>query len=153
MIFSFAKHYSLYLAWLVSLIATFISLYLGEIEGAVPCTLCWYQRICLFPLIIILGYAAYRHFPGIVSYVIALPIIGALFALYMLVMQFYIGKHGSLCPGANPCIRSGNIPFDSPYTMPIISLVTFLLIAFFLVFAKKRPTHFKTDDEQQSLSD
>ncbi|MDN3505210.1 MAG: disulfide bond formation protein B [Rhabdochlamydiaceae bacterium] len=144
---SYFKHYSLYLAWLISLIATFMSLYFGEIAGSTPCTLCWYQRICLFPLIIILGYATYRHFPGIVNYVLALPVFGALFALYQLMMRFYVGKHGAICPGTNPCIKSANAAFDSPFFIPIFSLVTFILIGFFLILAKKKPISIDTEEE------
>ena len=44
-------------AWLVALLATVGSLYFSEIAGFVPCTLCWYQRIAMYPLVVILGVA------------------------------------------------------------------------------------------------
>ena len=48
---------SLFIAWLVALAATLGALFIGEIMGQVPCQLCWYQRIAMFPLALILGVA------------------------------------------------------------------------------------------------
>ena len=45
----------LFLAWLVALLATAGALFLGEVMGKTPCALCWYQRIAMFPLALILG--------------------------------------------------------------------------------------------------
>ena len=44
-----------FLAWLVALTATLGALFLGEVMGVLPCVLCWYQRIAMFPLVIILA--------------------------------------------------------------------------------------------------
>ena len=44
----------LYAAWVVSLIATLGSLYFSEIRHFNPCVLCWFQRICMYPLVVIL---------------------------------------------------------------------------------------------------
>ena len=43
------------LAFLIALGATFGALFIGEVLGQMPCTLCWYQRIAMFPLVPILG--------------------------------------------------------------------------------------------------
>jgi disulfide bond formation protein DsbB len=45
----------LFLAWLIALLATAGALFLGEVMGMTPCVLCWYQRIAMFPLVVILG--------------------------------------------------------------------------------------------------
>jgi disulfide bond formation protein DsbB len=45
----------LFLAWLVALAATAGALFLGEVMGKTPCVLCWYQRIAMFPLVLVLG--------------------------------------------------------------------------------------------------
>ena len=45
----------LFLAWLIALLATAGALFLGEVMGKTPCVLCWYQRIAMFPLVLILG--------------------------------------------------------------------------------------------------
>ena len=45
----------LFLAWLLALLATSGALFLGEVMGKAPCVLCWYQRIAMFPLVLVLG--------------------------------------------------------------------------------------------------
>ena len=62
------KRYALYFAWLFSLMATLGSLYVSEILEYAPCPMCWYQRICVFPMAICLGTAAYRRFNPIALY-------------------------------------------------------------------------------------
>lgn len=49
----------LLLAWLVATTATLGALFIGEVMGMTPCVLCWYQRIFMFPLAIILGIACF----------------------------------------------------------------------------------------------
>ena len=48
-------------AFLVALAATLGALFIGEVLGKMPCTLCWYQRIAMFPLVVILGVALWRN--------------------------------------------------------------------------------------------
>lgn len=50
----FFHHKLLFLAWLQTVVAMVGSLYFSEIAHFAPCTLCWYQRICMYPLVIIL---------------------------------------------------------------------------------------------------
>lgn len=51
-------------AWLLSVVATAGALFIGEVMGMTPCVLCWYQRIAMFPLAVILGVACYREEPA-----------------------------------------------------------------------------------------
>ena len=51
---------ALYLAWLIALTATLGALFIGEVMGRTPCVLCWYQRIAMFPLALILGLASFQ---------------------------------------------------------------------------------------------
>ena len=51
---------ALTLAFLIALATTLSALFIGEVLGKMPCTLCWYQRIAMFPLVVILGVAAVR---------------------------------------------------------------------------------------------
>jgi hypothetical protein len=53
--------YGLWAAWIVAVLATATSLTLSEIYHLVPCVLCWYQRICMFPLVVILGVGILRR--------------------------------------------------------------------------------------------
>lgn len=80
------RKFGLFAVWVVATLATFASLYLKEGRGLDPCYLCWIQRICLFPLVITAGQAAWHNFYGIVSYLLPQTIIGLLISIY----QFYI---------------------------------------------------------------
>jgi len=66
----------LYLAWVVALIATLGSLYFSNVKGYVPCVLCWYQRIAMYPLALWLGIAALRGELSIRVYALPLAVIG-----------------------------------------------------------------------------
>src|SRR5688500_635119 len=58
------------LAFFIALFATFGSLFLSEIAHLVPCKLCWYQRICMYPLTVILGIAALKNDLNVKRYVL-----------------------------------------------------------------------------------
>ena len=55
---------ALTLAWIVALVAMLGSLYFSEVAHFIPCEYCWYQRIAMYPLVLILGIAAYRQDTG-----------------------------------------------------------------------------------------
>ncbi len=71
---------ALWLAFAVALTATVGSLYFSEVAGLEPCTLCWYQRIAMYPLAVILGVAAWRGDWGVRRYAAPLAAIGAVVA-------------------------------------------------------------------------
>lgn len=70
------RGFLLYGAWFVSLIATLGSLYLSEIKGFIPCDLCWFQRIFMYPLVLILGIATLQNDWKVVRYALPLSVIG-----------------------------------------------------------------------------
>ena len=49
-----------FLAWLIATLATLGALFMSEIMGLAPCVLCWYQRIFMFPLVIIWHWGCFR---------------------------------------------------------------------------------------------
>ena len=68
------------MAFVVALLATVGSLYFSEVAHFEPCLLCWYQRIAMYPLVVILGLAAWRDDVGAWIYATALAAIGAVIA-------------------------------------------------------------------------
>lgn len=72
----------LFLAWATSFIAMLGSLYFSEIMEYVPCELCWYQRILMYPLVIILGISIIKREYTIARYSLALSMIGAIISIY-----------------------------------------------------------------------
>jgi disulfide bond formation protein DsbB len=76
-----------WLVFLVALVSMLGSLYYSEVVGYAPCSLCWYQRIAVYPLVVIMGIAAWKRDTGIRPYVVPLMVIGGVLALY----QYIIG--------------------------------------------------------------
>ena len=78
----FVQKYILYLAFLQALIATLGSLFFSEILKFPPCVLCWYQRIAMYPLVLILAMGILKKDKNLPLYVLPLSIIGMLIGVY-----------------------------------------------------------------------
>ena len=119
----------LYAAWLVAIVATLGSLYFSEVRLFVPCTLCWYQRILMYPLVLLLGVAAWRDDAGIVRYTLPLALLGAAVAAFHLLEQKIAGfGFPEACRGGVPC-NVAYIDWFGFVTIPTLSLTAFLLIS------------------------
>lgn len=130
--------FSLFLAWLIALSGALISLYFGEILGIKPCPLCWYQRIALFPLAILLGMAVYKKDESIIPYGLTLATIGFIVAAYQALSQrFPFLDLEAICGKADDC-ASPIFTLFGFITMPILSATGFFLIILFLCFAKRK---------------
>src|SRR5258706_11768485 len=79
--------YELWAAFVVAAIATGGSLFFSEIAGYVPCELCWYQRICMYPLSILTLFAAYHGDYRVPRYLVPLPAVGAGVSIYHLLAR------------------------------------------------------------------
>lgn len=120
---------ALMLAFLTALAATLGALFIGEVLGKMPCTLCWYQRIAMFPLVVILGIAAYRD-----DLTIRLP--AALLALTGLALAtWHSGLYAGIIPQAiAPCTKDGPSCTDAAaqtvlgLPLPYLSLMAFAVI-------------------------
>lgn len=132
----FAK-YGLLLAFVIALSATLSSLFYSEIAGYAPCTLCWYQRIFMYPEAILLGVAVFKKDKGIIDYSIALSFIGAVIAGYHYLLQ--IGMVSGLpCSAVGysvSCVKLFVMQFGY-ITLPLMSFTAFLLMIALLYFAK-----------------
>ncbi len=131
------KKYSLYLAWLIALAALLVSLYFSEIQQLPVCHLCWYQRICFYPLAIILGIAAYRDDTKIAIYTLPLTIIGLLFAVYQYLEQMIpnFSPIGFCSQGAD-CSQI-HFKLLGFITFPFLSILAAIIIGLLLVISSK----------------
>ncbi|GGH85248.1 disulfide bond formation protein DsbB [Pullulanibacillus pueri] len=117
----------LYFAWVVAMVATLGSLYFSEIAHFMPCELCWFQRICMYPLSVILGIACFRNDRKIAVYVLPLTLIGSLFSIVHILEQ-KLGVFTRVCTEGVPC--SGEyIHWFGFMTIPMLALIAFLLIS------------------------
>ena len=133
------RHFGIYFAWLITLIMSFTSLYLSNIKKIPPCELCWYLRICLFPLVLILGQAAYFYFRSIIQFIIIFPLMGAIISIYQI--SYALMYQNQICSNNIECVRMTSLLFNNPLIMPILSLIAFVLIIFFLLVSKRGPAH------------
>ncbi|MFD1738983.1 disulfide oxidoreductase [Bacillus salitolerans] len=118
----------LFISFAVSLIATLGSLYFSEILLFIPCELCWYQRILMYPLVFLLGIAVIRKEPFIIHYVLPLSIIGAGISLYhYLIQKVDILGENSISCGIVPCTGE-YINWLGFITIPFLALTAFTII-------------------------
>jgi len=95
---------SVLLAWIVATVTTLGSLYYSEHAGFVPCELCWYQRIVMYPLVIVLGVAWLRRDLQVWKTVLVFVVIGAPLSLYhWLVERVPAFEESSSCSAITPC--------------------------------------------------
>lgn len=133
----FLGAYGLYLAWLVALFATGGSLYFSENRLFVPCMLCWYQRILMYPLVIVLGLASYRHSTVIVPYVLPLSVLGMGVSIFHYLEQKISGFGGpAVCRFGVPC-STEYIDWFGFITIPFLALTAFTLITLLLIGATR----------------
>jgi disulfide bond formation protein DsbB len=128
---------ALWLAFAVALTATLGSLYFSEVARFTPCVLCWYQRIAMYPLVVVLGMAALRGDLGVRRYAAPIAVIGALISLWHIGVERLPGVPQGACSVGVPCDliyieRFGFI------TIPVMALVGFLAVLT-LLFAYPRP--------------
>ena len=116
-----------WLAFAIAAVATGGSLWLSGGAGFTPCTLCWYQRIAMYPLSLILAIAAWRRDVGVRVYVIPIAAIGALVSCYHIVVERFPDLESSSCDPNNPCSLKWVEHFGF-VTIPTMALAGFLAI-------------------------
>jgi disulfide bond formation protein DsbB len=121
--------YALWLAWLIALTCTLGSLYFSEVANFTPCTYCWYQRIAMYPLALILGIAAFRRDWGIRLYAVPTAAVGSAIALYHFLLERYPDalEIQEACSAITPCA----VPWFTEYgfvTLAYMALSGFALI-------------------------
>jgi disulfide bond formation protein DsbB len=128
--------YELWLAFLVAATATGGSLFFSEIAGFVPCELCWYQRICMFPLSILTLLIALANDQRAARYLLPLPIAGAVVAVYQLLIEHGVVSEPQSCSVSAPggCATRWIDEFGY-MTIPALTLTGFLLVLAFLLLA------------------
>lgn len=125
-------------AWLVASISTLGALFFGEVMQLPPCVLCWYQRIFMFPLVLILPVGLFPFDRKIVRYASPLAVLGWLVAVFHLLLVA-----GAIPEGMKPCTQGVPcsvkvIEWFGFVTIPLLSFAAFSAIVTLLVFAHFR---------------
>jgi disulfide bond formation protein DsbB len=128
--------YELWLAFVVAAIATGGSLFFSEIAHFIPCELCWYQRICMYPLSITTLLAALANDRRAARYLLPLPLVGAGVSVYHLLVENRVVGEAQTCRISAPggCALKWINEFGY-MTIPTLALTAFALIFVFLLLA------------------
>ena len=128
----------LFLCWLLASVSTLGSLFFSYVMGFAPCVLCWYQRIFLFPLVIILAVGLFPFDKSVVKYALPLAIAGWLTALYHTLLYA-----GIIPESVQPCSQGVScteeyIDLFGFLTIPMLSLLSFSTIIALLIILTQR---------------
>jgi disulfide bond formation protein DsbB len=126
------------LAFAVALTTTLGSLYLSEVAKFPPCILCWYQRIAMYPNVVLLGVAALRRDASVKWYVVPLAVIGASISTYHYLLERFPESISAGCSVEVPCDTVWVWKFHF-LSIPGMAWVGFLLIATLVLLARPAP--------------
>lgn len=127
----------LFAAWILVTVATLGSLFFSEVVGVPVCVLCWYQRIAMYPLVLILAIGLFPFDVKVVRYAGALVIIGWLIALYqLLLIAGVIPEKAQPCVEGIPCSET-HISILGLLNIPSLSLLTFSVLGVLLFYTRK----------------
>ena len=115
-------------AWLIATLGTLGALFMSEIMGFEPCVLCWWQRIFMFPLVLILALGLFPLDPKVVRYALPLAAIGLLVAgFHVLLTMGIIPESLAPCRQGIPC-KAIQIEWFGFVTIPLLSFLAFLTV-------------------------
>jgi disulfide bond formation protein DsbB len=124
------------LAWVVAVVTTLGSLYYSKVQEFLPCELCWYQRICIYPFAVILGIATWRRDAAIRVYAIPVFAIGMVISAYHTWIQAYPPSDGtSFCTADAPCTTRFVWEFEF-VSLPFMALSALVVMTALLLVAR-----------------
>jgi disulfide bond formation protein DsbB len=122
------------LATAIATVATAGSLYLSEVAGYLPCTLCWYQRIAMYPLVVVLGVATWRRDRTVWMTALPLAAIGSVIAVWHILIERNPGW-GGVCDPTAPCSLLWVEEFGF-LTLPTMAMIGFVTIGVLTLAAR-----------------
>ncbi|CAN5833006.1 disulfide oxidoreductase [soil metagenome] len=128
----------LYAAWFVALVATVGSLFFSEVMQLPPCVLCWYQRIAMYPLVLIIGAGIVMRDRRVKFYALPIALAGLAIAVYHNLLYY-----GLIPDSITPCTQgisctSVQIEWLGFITIPLMSLTAFVLVSLCLFFTGRK---------------
>ncbi len=127
----------IFMAWLISAVATAGSLFFSQIMSLPPCVLCWYQRICMYPLVLIFVMGLLPFDRSVLKFSAPLVVSGWLVAIYHNLLYYKI-----LPESLSPCVQgisctSIQLHWMGFITIPLMSLTSFTIILVLLLFLQR----------------
>lgn len=112
------------------------SLYYSEIAEFTPCKLCWFQRIGIYPLVVLLAMAVIRRRDDVATYVLPLAALTAPVSLYHYLLQVFPSLEGSNCDPTAPCSVRWVEQFGF-VSIPFMALVTVIAVSGLVLVARR----------------
>lgn len=134
-VLNFVSRYALWIGFFTAFGSLVGSLFYSNYAGFTPCTLCWIQRIFIYPLVPIFAIALWKRDSGVVDYAFSLSAIGVLVAIYHTYIQFG-GSSLLPCSAEVSCAQRFFVEYGY-VTIPTMSLTAFALIALCMLALKK----------------
>jgi len=136
-----ARELALPSAALIAIVTTLGSLYYSEVAGYPPCTLCWYQRIAIYPQVIVLGVAALRRDVEVWRTSVPLAVVGAGISVWHIVIERIPSLAGP-CDPANPCTIKWveEFGFLTVPTMALAAAAAFIALTLLVRGTEASPT-------------
>lgn len=137
-IVDFVGRRGILIAFAASFFASFMTLFYSEFIGFEPCPLCWWQRVFLYPQVILFGMALWKKDAYVAEYSIVFSVFGLFIALYQHAMQIFPGSNLP-CPATGPSC-SIRVLYEFGYiTFPFlaVTIFAFLLVTMLIVRARR----------------
>ena len=127
----------LFLCWLIACISALGSLFFSEIMHFAPCVLCWYERVCLYPLVVIFSTGLFSLDKSVVRFSLPLAIIGWLITLYHNLLY-----SGIIPESIQPCSQGVScteeyINLFGIFSIPMLALISFSMIIALLLILQR----------------
>jgi disulfide bond formation protein DsbB len=130
----------IFICWLIAAISSLGSLFFSEVMEFAPCALCWYQRIFMFPLVLVLLIGLFPLDQNVFKYALPIASVGWAFAFYhFLVYSGFIPERLQPCREGVSCSET-YIDLFGFLTIPMLSLLSFTAIIILLLIYKRRFT-------------
>src|SRR5512147_1783306 len=128
----------IFCAWLVASVSTLGALFFGEVMKVPTCVLCWYQRIFMFPLALVLPIGMFPFDRKVVRYALPLAALGwPIAAFHVLLAAGVVPEDIKPCTQGVPCSEQV-IAWFGFVTIPLLALASFSIIIVLLVLANRR---------------
>lgn len=125
------------MAWTQAFVGMVGSLYFSEIVKLPPCTLCWYQRAAMYPLVFIITVGIVRRDLNYVWYALPIAVVGLAIALFHNLLYYgFISEASFTCQSGVSC-TTPQLELFGFVTIPLLSFVAFSIIVGLLYFVIK----------------
>jgi len=141
----FLEDYGGWLAFVIALAAMLGSLYYSEIAGFIPCRLCWYQRILMYPLVVVTLVGALKRDEYLPNYVLPLSFIGMLVSGYHYLLEKGVFPPSATCAIDVPC----NISYVNYFGFITIALMAFTAFTLITLIMMGMKLAYRRDEAEQ----